>query len=136
MRGLPNHHLRRLRDHANGVDLGGYPLINYLLIPGKAKFLKEFFEVKLLVNNLAPSSFTFENGSATITVPSGLSLAPTASPQSLTQAVPPIAGGGSQAVTWVVRGDAEGKYDLSATYAGTLEPLGRSVSTTASQDRR
>ena len=99
------------------------PMINYLVIPGKAKFLKEFFEVKLVVSNLAPSLFTYTDGSATLELPAGLSLAPTATVQSLTQAVPDVAGGDSQEVTWIVRGDVEGEYLPAVSYSGLLDPL-------------
>ena len=104
---------------------GQPPFINYLVIPGKAKFLKEFFEVKMVVNNLAPTGFTFTEGRGTLELPSGLSLAPTTETQALEQDVPDIAGGGSAAVTWIVRGDTEGDYLLAAAYSGVLDPVGK-----------
>ena len=101
------------------------PSIIWMVIPGEAKWLKEFYEVRLIVSNLASPLFTFQNGKATLgELPSGLSLAPTAAPQSLLQDVPDIAGGESQAVSWIVRGDVEGFYTLGARYTGTLEPIG------------
>jgi PKD repeat protein len=102
---------------------GVAPMINYLVIPGKAKFLKEFFEVKLVVANLAAPEFTYTDGSATLELPAGLSLAPTADAQSLTRSVPNVGGGDSQEVTWIVRGDVEGDYLPAVSYSGLLEPL-------------
>ena len=104
------------------------PLLNFLVIPGKARFLKEFFEVKMLIANLAPPGITLEDGAATLALPTGLSLAPTAQEQTATQDVGTIAGGATAQSTWIVRGDVEGEYDLSAGYTGTLQPFDRSVS--------
>ena len=104
------------------------PTVQWLVIPGEAKFLKEFFEVQMIIQNLAPPAFTLDSGSATLQVPSGLSLAPTSTPQEQTQSVPAIAGGSSQTVSWIVRGDSEGYYNLTADYSGQLEPFGDPVS--------
>jgi hypothetical protein len=104
------------------------PSIQWLIIPGQAQFLKEFFQVQMLIQNLAPSAFTLTQGSATLQLDSGLSLAPTASPQQQTQAVPDIAGGDSQTISWIVRGDTEGFYNMTADYSGQLQPFGDPVS--------
>ncbi|MDR1998319.1 MAG: hypothetical protein LBQ06_00005, partial [Frankiaceae bacterium] len=96
----------------------------------RASFLKEFFEVQMVVQNLT-TGFTFDNGSATLTLPPGLSLAPIADAQSLTQPVEDIPGGQSRMATWLVRGDTEGSYDLSAVYGGTVEPIGQGIQLTA-----
>ncbi len=53
------------------------PALMWIVIPGQAQWLKEFFDVKMIVSNLAPSPFTFDNGSITLgALPAGLSLAP------------------------------------------------------------
>ena len=105
----------------------GAPLLSSLVIPFRATFLKEFYDVSLIVNNLAPSGFDLRNGSASIEVPGGMSLAPTAKPQSLDVDLPDVPGGGSAKAHWVLRGDKEGEYDVAAHYGATLEPFGRSV---------
>ncbi|MCB0975995.1 MAG: PKD domain-containing protein [Acidimicrobiales bacterium] len=99
------------------------PAINWLVIPGEARWLKEFFEVRLIVSNLAPAGFTFTQGTATLELPDGLVLAPTPDPQSLTVNVGDVAGGTQQEVSWIVRGDAEGEYFPAATYSGVLAPI-------------
>ena len=38
--------------------------------------------------------------------------------------------------TWVLRGDTEGCYDLTASYAGTLEPFGDTVTVHAATDKQ
>ena len=58
------------------------PQLLWLVIPGKAKWLKEFFTVQMMVTNLADPCFVLDHGIATLPLPPGLSLAPTATPQS------------------------------------------------------
>ena len=108
--------------------VGGEPTIVWMVIPGRAKWLKEFFEIQLLVTNLADQSFTFENGLASLgELPDGLSLAPTDEPQELVQSLPDIPGGATEGATWIVRGDTEGLYTLTADYSASLEPIGSAV---------
>ena len=109
------------------ATVDGEPMVQWLVIPGTASFLKEFFQVQMVVTDLATTPFDLTHGSATLQLPPGLSLAPTAAPQSLTQTVTDIPGGNSAAVDWIVRGDTEGTYDLTATYAGLLQPFGTPV---------
>ena len=112
--------------------VGGQPVIIWLVIPGEARWLKEFFEVRMVVSNLAPAPFTFAGGSATLdALPAGLSLAPTAQPQELAQSLPDIPAGGSAGATWIVRGDVAGSYEVSAAYAASLEPIGAPISAVA-----
>ncbi len=99
-----------------------------MVIPGRAKWLKEFFDVRVVVSNLGSSDFSFQHGTVGLgTLPSGLSLAPTKSPQALTQTLPDVPGGQSADADWVVRGDTEGFYTLRAQYSGSLEPLGSAI---------
>jgi PKD repeat protein len=107
--------------------VGGQPTVTFLMIPGTAKWLKEFFEVKMAIVNLAPTGFTFEDGIATLDLPEGLALAPTADPQALDVEMEDIPGGESRTATWIIRGDDEGEYDLEASYSGTLDPIGKSI---------
>jgi PKD domain/Carboxypeptidase regulatory-like domain len=105
----------------------GHPLIQWLILRGKATILKQFFAVQMITQNLSPEPFKLTHGSATLNLPSGLSLAPTAKPQSLEQSVPDIPGLGSATTEWVVRGDETGEYYLSAEYKGQLEPFAAPV---------
>ena len=99
------------------------PALMWIVIPGQAQWLKEFFDVKMIVSNLAPSPFTFDNGTITLgALPNGLSLAPVNPAPSITHSVADIPAGGSVSSDWVLRGDAEGYYGVSATYSGTLDP--------------
>ena len=47
------------------------------------------------------------------------------------QSLPDIPAGGSAAATWIVRGDTAGDYELTATYAASLEPIGAPLSMVA-----
>jgi hypothetical protein len=105
----------------------GHPLIQWLVLRGTATILKQFFTVTMVTQNLSPEPFKLTHGSATLNLPSGLSLAPTAAPQSLTESVPDIPGLGTATTEWVVRGDQTGEWQLSADYKGTLEPFNAPV---------
>lgn len=111
------------------------PQLFWMVIPGEAKWLKEFFSVQLMVTNLAGPGISLENGSATLQLPDGLSLAPTGEPQHLTTSVPSVPGGESRSVEWLVRGDQEGDYNLQASYAATLEPFGTTLNVEAHTDK-
>jgi PKD repeat protein len=102
------------------------PILQWLVIPVKASWLKEFFDVTMIVQNLT-EGFTFTEGVAALEIPGGLSLAPTSDAQSAVVDVPDISGGGSRSVAWTLRGDMEGEYALAAAYSGVVEPLGKPV---------
>ncbi|HTT95140.1 MAG TPA: PKD domain-containing protein [Solirubrobacterales bacterium] len=106
--------------------VGGEPVIQWLVLPIRASFLKEFFEVKMVIENLT-TGIDFSPGTATLELPSGLSLAPTAQRQSATQGVPLVHGGESRTINWVVRGDTEGEYDLEAGYSAQAPAVQESV---------
>ena len=105
----------------------GHPLIQWLILRGKVSVLKQFETVELTVQNLSPEPFKLIHGSAKLNLPEGLSLAPTAKPQSFTQAVPDIPGSGETAggatTTWVIRGDTPGSYRFSAQYNGQFDKI-------------
>jgi flagellar hook assembly protein FlgD/fibronectin type 3 domain-containing protein len=99
----------------------GAPVIQWLVLPIRASWLKEFFTVDMVIQNL--SGVTFTQGSASLVLPAGLSLAPTAAPQSASRSVADIPARGSATLNWVVRGDVEGEYPLTADYVGVLAVL-------------
>jgi hypothetical protein len=102
----------------------GRPLIQWLVLRGKATVLKQFFEVTQVVQNLSPEPFKLAQGHATLNIPPGMSLAPTPTPQTTTQTVSEVPGDGSAETNWIVRGDSPGEYLLSANYESQLEPFG------------
>ena len=76
---------------------GGVPLLQWLVIPARTGFLKEFFDISMVVQNLASQEFTLRGGTASLDLPGGLSLAPTRTPQQASVALPDIRGGGDAA---------------------------------------
>ena len=124
---------------ATPVFVGNTPTITYMVIPGKAKWLKEFWDVQLVVSNLGSPSFVLSDGVGQLQLPTGPEGSnPLALPalhgqaQSAIQAMEDIPGGASRSARWIVRGDAEGDWNLSATYAGVLQPSGIPVQLSAS----
>ena len=109
----------------------GHPLIQWLILHGKAAVLKQFFEVSMIVQNLSPEPFELAKGTATLNLPEGLSLAPTTAQQALTNEVPAVPAEGSVTTNWIIRGDTPGEYNLSADYRSTLEPFDAPVSVQA-----
>jgi PKD domain/Bacterial Ig-like domain (group 3)/Carboxypeptidase regulatory-like domain/Putative Ig domain len=115
-------------------DTGGYqvygqpeteqsqPVVAWMIIPDSAQWTKQFFNVSVLISNLTPGD-SFTGGAVTLgTLPAGLSLAPVTPAQTTTKSIADIPAGGSQSAVWVLRGDAEGFYGVSASYQGTLNP--------------
>lgn len=112
--------------------VGGAPIVQWLVIPVEASWLREMFEVSLVVMNLSPEEFTFSEGQATLELPRGLSLASMEGDEQLSAVeVPDIKGGSSHTATWYVRGDDEGQYHLSATYDAVVSPVLAPLSLTA-----
>jgi hypothetical protein len=112
------------------------PQIVYLVIPGEAKWLKEFYDVTMTVQNLAPagSGFVLTNGIARLDLPTRADGVPALALPALfgqnqanPQDFPDVAGGESKSVHWIVRGDTEGFYYLTAHYAARLDPVGLPV---------
>jgi RHS repeat-associated protein len=105
-----------------------HPVIQWLVFSGKAAMVKQFFEVNMIVQNLSTEEpFTLTEGTAKLNLPAGMSLAPTAQSQSLSQTVPRVPPQSSVSTTWIVRGDQAGQYHLSADYNAQLEPFFKPV---------
>ncbi|MDQ1358277.1 MAG: trimeric autotransporter adhesin, partial [Acidimicrobiaceae bacterium] len=112
------------------------PQIIYITIPGEAKWQKEFYDVTMTVQDLAPagSGFVLTNGIARLDLPASADGTPALALPALfgqTQAnpqdFPDVPGGQSKSVHWIARGDVPGLYNLTAHYAGRLDPVGLPV---------
>lgn len=96
-----------------------------LVIHGEVKWLKEMFDVEMIILNTSGTD-TIENCEAQLILPEGLSLATMRSdlqPQTLRQSVPEIGSNQTHTVHWYVRGDAQGSYDIAATLDGMMMPF-------------
>ncbi|WP_170850675.1 PKD domain-containing protein [Arthrobacter sp. OV608] len=117
------------------TTVGGQRIVQWLIVPTRGSYLKEFFEARLVVQNLSDAAFTFSKGQAEIALPAGISLAPTAALQTALVPAADIPGGGSATIYWTLRGDTEGEYNIAATYTGVLEPVGAPVRLEASTEK-
>ena len=127
-------HLRRLQRHGHIHWIDGRPQLLWLIIPGQG----DLAEGVLLGPDAGhqsrrPRLHPRPWPPPPCHCPLGLSLAPTGQPQHATVTAPDILGGASATASWVVRGDTEGSYDITASYAGRLEPFGTTVAMQAAQ---
>ncbi|HOJ11923.1 MAG TPA: Ig-like domain-containing protein, partial [Clostridiales bacterium] len=99
------------------------PAMAYMVIPGKTTWLKEFFDIGLTIQNAAGPEFVIEDAWARLTIPDGLSLAPTREGQHEYVEMGSIPGGESKSVNWIIRGDKKGEYRLKAEFNGLLMPF-------------
>ena len=99
------------------------PTIAYLVIPTTVSWMKEFFNVQMVLVNQAPEAFMIQDSVVTLSLPDGLSLADTAKPQKLTIDLGDIAGQSTATAEWIIRGDEAGIYDLNADFKGVLMPF-------------
>ena len=102
-----------------------YPVSEYmyLIIRGEVTWLKEMFDVEMLVINNSMTD-TLEKLTCTLDLPEGLSLATMVEgQQNLVQTINHIAEGESESIHWYVRGDEEGSYNLKAKLEGTIMPF-------------
>ncbi len=95
-----------------------------MVVYGEAHWLKEMFQVSLVVNNDSATD-TLEQTTAVLDLPEGMSLADMVSePQNKTIDLGTIDKKGSANATWYVRGDAEGDYYIGAHVSALDMPFG------------
>ncbi len=102
-----------------------YPVSEYfyLIVRGEVTWLKEMFDVEMLVINRSNTD-TLEDVKATLTLPEGLSLASMiGKQQSLEQYIGSVPEGETKSVHWYVKGDKEGSYGLEARLQGMVMPF-------------
>lgn len=104
------------------------PTIAILEITTSISWLKEFYQVNLMVTNNATNEFTVENSYATLKLPNGLSLADTSFKQNLVYNMGTVQGQQTKTASWVIRGDKAGKYNIEAMFNGTLMPFNTPIS--------
>ncbi len=102
--------------HIENTNFNVYPLSPdcILVIEGEAKWLKEFFNVQLVFANTLHNE-SVNNAKAELILPSGLSL------KKSDGNIGVISPGSTGTASWVVRGDEEGTYSLSARLKGNLD---------------
>jgi YD repeat-containing protein len=104
----------------------GQRIETWVIIPGRFRILKQFWEATILLKNSAqasnPNAIKITDIQAHLSVPTGMALPDlNGQPQPATRDVAPIAAGSSQRISWIVRGDALGAYLLGADVHGNLQ---------------
>ena len=116
-------------DGARPVSVAVYPISEkfFLVIYGEARWLKEMYNVELVVINNSNTD-SIENCVATLEIPQGLSLAAMldrVQSASIDLGTIETADGNNKAVAnWYIRGDTAGEYNLNAKVTGTNAPIG------------
>ena len=100
----------------------------FIIIYGEDKWLKEFYDVQLIVMNTDKE--TLEDCSATINVPDGLTLCNSEQTQYVGDLLPYSV----RDVHWYLRGDAAGDYSISALFKGKNDGDTFSYSFTTKED--
>ena len=105
------------------------PTIYYLVIPAATSWLKEFFEVSLVLQNTAEagSPFTVTNSTAELKTPDGLTFIPSDFSRSTLVKIGDIKSGETKETKWILRGDKKGEYKLEAEFNGILQPFGEQI---------
>jgi PKD repeat protein len=102
------------------------PLIAAARVKTTISWLKSFYTVELMIINNADEEFYIDDAIATLNLPDGLSFADTEILGN-SKDFGIIKGGESKVISWTIRGDKKGSYNISADFTGTLEPLGETV---------
>ena len=111
-------------DDPNQYDIA----VAVLDIPVGASCLKEFFDVKLHIINNASSEFVMENNTVSLHLPEGLSLMNADGYSAVPSVtIPSIPGQSQKTISWLIRGDEAGEYDLSADVIGTIMPFNETM---------
>ncbi len=105
------------------------PTIYYLVIPTKTSWLKEFFDVSLVLENMseAGSAFAVTNSTAELNAPDGLTFIPSDYSRSTLVKIGDIEPGETKEIKWILRGDKKGDYELKAEFNGILQPFGEPI---------
>ena len=115
----------RAKNEKTGEVVNVYPVSEYfyLIIRGEVRWLKEMFDVEMLVVNNSETD-TLEDLSAELELPDGLSLATMkGEQQTLKKELENVAEGKTTSAHWYVRGDKAGSYEIAASLKGTVMPF-------------
>lgn len=121
--------------NVSGLKNNNLGVVAIMDVPVEASYLKEFFEVKLHILNHADGEFKLTNNVVTLNVPRGMTLmdANNSSSQA-TVRFDELKGQEQKTITWTLRGDDEGEYNLSADYSSILSQFNEPVEATFKTD--
>ena len=112
-----------------GLTIGLFPITEQfvLVIYGEARWLKEMFNVELVITNQSATD-TLDQVTATLELPEGLSLADMIEgAQSAAQSLGNVGCNQTATARWYVRGDAEGEYNITAKVSAVSMPYGERI---------
>ncbi|SFS02769.1 fibronectin type III domain-containing protein [Anaeromicropila populeti] len=129
-------HVERVKKPSSNAGDGeeDVPILVYLHTSAGISWLKDIYAVELGVLNNASANFSILNANATLELPDGVSFAGTKQEQTLKQDMGTIYGQQRESVSWYVKGDKSGSYQLSAAFNGTLMPFNIPVSANFKSD--
>ncbi|MBR5562547.1 MAG: leucine-rich repeat protein [Clostridia bacterium] len=116
---------------------GNKDIVGILDVPAQASYLKEFFDVKLHIINNAASDFVIKDNEIKLNVPEGMTLMTGLDggyQNSDTVHIDRIKGQNTVTISWCIRGDVAGEYNLTADYTGILAEFEELVTTTFKTD--
>ena len=105
-----------------------------LELPIQGSMLKEFFDVKLHIINNASSEFSMYDNTVNLHIPEGLSLVDLPGMNSIKSNIGEIKGQTQETLNWVLRGEKQGSYNLTADYSGRLSKFNETVKRTFESD--
>lgn len=118
-------------DSEKDKDKAPKSLVAYVETPGNVSWLKEFFDVSVTVANQASEKYELADCNVTLNYPDdGLTLVSAAGGETSERTVSlgTIKGQQSASARWLLRGDKEGEYQVSADFSGTLKGFNKEIS--------
>lgn len=110
------------------TNLGGNGVsVAVFRVSTELSWLKQFYDIDLTVINDIGNDFYIDNASAVLNVPDGLSLADTSRTENLKKNLGKIGGSETKNISWFLRGDKPGSYDISAELTGALMPFNAEI---------
>ncbi|MBQ9199999.1 MAG: hypothetical protein IJ141_07435, partial [Lachnospiraceae bacterium] len=123
-------------DEINKSDEGSQEILMYINVSQTISWLKDMFMVDLTIMNNADSKYYINDACAIINLPDGLSLASTEKGQKKTCYIDDLYGQHITGLSWVVRVDNPGKYEISADFKGKLQPFDYPVNATFKAEKK
>lgn len=109
-------------------NAGNNVIIAIMDVPVEASCLKEFFDVKLHILNHADTEFELTNNTVKLNVPDGMTLMDSNyTTADSTVYFDSLKGQEEKTISWILRGDKAGEYDLTADYTAILQQFNAAV---------
>ncbi len=116
--------------HGEGsVDLDFEPTLLMIDVPVEFSYTKDFFDVKLHILNNASEDFSILDSTVKLNVPDGLTIVDSNYSSAKSSVyIDEIKGQTQKTVSWILRGDKPGEYDISADFTGVVSYFNEPIS--------